>query len=60
MTGNVSRMSGLVPNGQMGAVGYVIAAGAALILLPVLPLVALLWLVAEVGGDDGPEAGYEG
>ncbi|WP_435180071.1 DUF7535 family protein [Halorussus sp. AFM4] len=52
-------MSGLMPNGQMGMVGYVIAAGVALILLPVLPLVALLWLVAEAG-DEGPDAGYSG
>lgn len=51
MTGQVSRMEGYTRNGEMGAVGYVIAAGCALILLPVLPLVVVLWLVAEAGDD---------
>ncbi|WP_276280804.1 DUF7535 family protein [Halorussus caseinilyticus] len=60
MTGQVSRMEGQTANGQMGAVGYVVAAGVAVILLPVLPFVAVLWVVSELGGSDEREEGYSG
>ncbi|NEU57756.1 hypothetical protein [Halorussus sp. MSC15.2] len=49
MTGQVSRMQGQTTNSQMGTVGYIVAAGVAIVLLPVLPLVLLLWLLAESG-----------
>lgn len=55
MTRQVSRMSGQTPNAEMGAVGYVMAACVALLLLPVLPFVAVVWLVAQLGGENEPE-----
>lgn len=42
-------MEGLTPDSEMSLVGYVIAAGCALILLPVLPFVAVLWLLGSLG-----------
>ncbi|UPV98919.1 hypothetical protein M0R88_10290 [Halorussus gelatinilyticus] len=60
MTNQLSRMQGQTSNGQMGAIGYVIAAGVALILLPVLPFVALLWLAVKFGGSDGRRGAYGG
>jgi UPF0716 family protein affecting phage T7 exclusion len=52
MTRQVSRMQGQTPNGEMGAIGSVIAAGVALLLLPVLPFVAVLWLLRKLGGGE--------
>jgi hypothetical protein len=42
----------------MGAVGYVIAAGVAVVLLPVLPFVAALWLLSKLGESDERGDGY--
>lgn len=52
-------MKGLTPDGEMGLVGYVIAAGVALLLLPILPFIALLWLLRKLGGGErrGPRPG---
>jgi hypothetical protein len=55
MTQQVSRPRGQTPNAEMGLVGYAVAAGVALLLLPVLPFVAVLWLIAQLGGENGPE-----
>lgn len=52
MTGQVSRMRGRTADGQMGAIGYVVAAGVAVVLLPVLPLAAALWLIVRLLGSD--------
>lgn len=58
MTRQVSRMKGQTPNAEMGVVGYVLAACVALLLLPVLPFIALVWLVAQLGGDNREEVGH--
>jgi len=52
MTRQVSRNQGMTPDGEMGLVGYAIAAGIGLLLLPVLPFIAVLWLLRKVGGED--------
>jgi UPF0716 family protein affecting phage T7 exclusion len=52
MTRQVSRNQGRKPNSEMGAIGYAIAAGVGLLMLPVLPFVAVLWLLRKVGGED--------
>lgn len=52
MTGQVSRMQGQTPNSEMGAIGYVVAGGVGLLLLPVLPLAAVLWLLTKLGGNE--------
>ena len=58
MTKQVSRMEGQTANGQMGFFGDLVGAGVAFILLPVLPLLAVLWLAAELGSGDEHEGGY--
>ncbi|WP_137283753.1 DUF7535 family protein [Halorussus salinisoli] len=60
MTGQVSRMKGRTPNSEMGVIGYVIAAGVAVVLLPILPFVAVLWLVAQLGETDQRETEFAG
>jgi hypothetical protein len=52
MTRQVSRNQGQKPNGEMGAIGYAIAAGVGLLMLPVLPFVAVLWLLSKLGGGE--------
>ena len=52
MTRQVSRMQGQTPNGEMGAIGYAIAAGVALLLLPVLPFITVVWLLSKLGGGE--------
>lgn len=52
MTGTVSHMQGMKPHGEMGLVGYAIVAGLALLLLPVLPFAAVLWLFTKLFGTD--------
>ncbi|WP_276300180.1 DUF7535 family protein [Halorussus lipolyticus] len=51
MTEQVSKMEGQTPNSQMGLIGYIIAAGVALILLPVSPFLLVLWLATGMGGE---------
>ena len=51
MTSQVSQMQGMTPNSQMGLVGYIIAAGVALVLLPISPFLLVLWLVSGRGGE---------
>lgn len=60
MTRQVSHGKGLTPDGEMGAIGYAIAAGVALLLLPVLPFVAVLWLPTKLGGEDERRARSRG
>ncbi len=53
-------MKGRTPNSEMGVIGYVIAAGVAVVLLPILPFVAVLWLVAQLGETDQRETEFAG
>ena len=53
MSDQVSRFSGRKPNSEMGIIGYAIAAGVALVLLPVLPFLAVLWLLRKLVGGGG-------
>lgn len=52
MTGQVSRSRGLAPHGEMGVIGYVIGAGVVIALLPILPFIAVLWLVVKLFGNE--------
>lgn len=54
MVGNsISRQSKRVPDAEMGAVGYLIGAGLLVVSLPLLPFVALYWLLDQfIGSDD--------
>lgn len=56
MTGQVSRARGRTQNSEMGLIGYVVGAGIAVIMLPVLPFLAVLWLLLKLfgGGREGP------
>lgn len=51
MTEQVSRMQGMTQNSQMGLVGYIVAAGVAVILLPISPFLLVLWLLSGLGGE---------
>ena len=61
MTDQVLRRKGMTPDGEMGLVGYAIAAGVGLLLLPVLPFIAVLWLLRKLGEGErrrrGPRPG---
>lgn len=52
MTRQVSRMQGRTPNSEMGAIGYAVAAGVALLMLPILPFVAVVWLLTKLGAGE--------
>lgn len=60
MTGQVSRMRGQSPNAEMGVIGYLLAACVAVLLLPVLPFIAVVWLAVRLGseGRTERESGY--
>lgn len=50
---SITADHGRTQSPQMTVVGLVVAAGAALLLLPVLPFLAVLWVVAGDGRDGG-------
>lgn len=56
MPDQVSRNSGAAPNSEMGVIGYALAAGVAIALLPVLPFLAALWLLRKFAGGN-PDRG---
>ncbi|RQG96670.1 DUF7535 family protein [Natrarchaeobius chitinivorans] len=60
MSTKVSESTGYVPNIQMSAFGYVMAAIIAIVILPVLPIIVLAWIFwrAFVAGDE-VESRYE-
>lgn len=43
----ISRQSKRVPDAEMGAIGYAIGAGLLVVSLPLLPFVALYWLLDQ-------------
>lgn len=58
MPEQVSHYSNLKPNREMGVIGYLLAAGVAVVLLPVVPFLAVLWLLSHFGGaGDGGNRG---
>lgn len=60
MTDQLSPSQGMTPDPVMSLFGYVVAAGVALVLLPVLPFIAVLWLLSRLGGKSGRQEGYAG
>ncbi|WP_049928517.1 DUF7535 family protein [Halopiger goleimassiliensis] len=60
MSTTVGESTGYVPNLQMSAFGYVIAAVMVIVLLPALPIIALAWVLWRVFVMDEPtESRYE-
>lgn len=60
MSTKVSESTGYVPNLQMSAFGYVIAAVLVIFLLPALPIIALAWVLWRVFvADESSESSYE-
>jgi hypothetical protein len=55
MSDSVGIARGATEDGQMNAIGLVVAAGSALLLLPVLPFLALVYAVSRLAG--GEESG---
>ena len=49
---NIGRMSGLQPNAEMSAIGFIVAAGSLLLFLPLAPFIALFWLFDRLTGRD--------
>lgn len=59
MSTKVSESTGYVPNIQMSAFGYVMAAILAVVMLPVLPIIVLAWIVWRVFVAEEPaESSY--
>ncbi|GAB3675266.1 DUF7535 family protein [Halopiger thermotolerans] len=60
MSTKVAESTGYVPNIQMSAFGYVMAGLIAVIMLPVLPIIALAWVLWRVFVAEEPvESRYE-
>ena len=60
MSTKVAESTGYVPNLQMSAFGYVIAAIMVIVLLPALPIIALAWVLWRVFvTEDRMESRYE-
>lgn len=55
MPETVSDYSGATPNPEMSTIGYLVAAGCALVLLPLLPVLALAWLASRLARQPGSE-----
>ena len=49
---SVSRASRFQPNGEMSVIGFIVAAGSLLLLVPVAPFLAILWLMDRLTGRD--------
>ena len=59
MSTKVSESTGYVPNIQMSAFGYVMAAILVIVMLPVLPIIALAWVLWRAFVADEPaESSY--
>lgn len=50
MVRSVTPPTGSTDDGEMGVIGYLVAAGLVLVLLPLVPFLAVLWLVDRLGG----------
>lgn len=51
MTRTVSNPTGYGPNLEMSILGYIVAIGIAVVLLPLLPFAILLWLYFKLTGS---------
>lgn len=56
MTRTVTRSTPFDPKPEMSAVGYLVAAGTLLLLIPLLPFLAVLWLLDRLRGGEEPAA----
>ncbi|MFC5365458.1 DUF7535 family protein [Salinirubrum litoreum] len=55
MTGSVTPPTPPTNKLEITLTGYVLAAGIGLLMLPILPFLALLWVFQRIGGKDEPE-----
>ena len=61
MVESVSKSSGLRPMPEMGLIGWLIAAGCFVILLPLLPIAILVYVAVKlVGGEREPPSARTG
>ncbi|WP_435344573.1 DUF7535 family protein [Haloarchaeobius sp. HRN-SO-5] len=61
MPESVSDASGLTTMPEMGLIGYLVAAGCAIVLLPLVPIAVVVWVVLKVvGGGEGPATDSRG
>ncbi|NHN47898.1 hypothetical protein G9464_09845 [Halostella sp. JP-L12] len=52
MPRSVTEPSESEPNAEMSLIGYVLAAGTALLLIPLAPFLAVLWVFDRLFGGD--------
>ena len=52
MPRSVTEPSEPEPNAEMSLIGYVLAAGSALLLIPLAPFIAVLWVIDRLFGGD--------
>jgi hypothetical protein len=56
----LSESEGMHPNAPMSAIGYIIAALLALVLLPLAPIILVAWLAVKIAEAAGGESEEEG
>ncbi len=56
MTTTVSKPTGYAPNRTMSVLGYLVAIGIALVLLPLAPFIALVWLYFKFTAEESQPA----
>lgn len=52
MTRTVSTPTGYGPNLEMSILGYIVAIGVAVVLLPLAPIIVVLWLYFKLTESD--------
>ncbi|MFD1644134.1 DUF7535 family protein [Haloarchaeobius litoreus] len=56
----LSESAGMHPDASMSAIGYIIAALLALVLLPLAPIILVVWITLKIaeaaGGEDEEDA----
>ena len=54
MAQTVTQPTSIEPKAERSLVGYLVAAGTLLLLLPILPFLAVLWIADRIAGDEEP------